>query len=184
MPPNKRRTTVLPAPEIDPNNKYAPTAWGSQSGMPEDLTLPSGQLCLVKRPGMEGLVKAGVLRYMDSLTALVNEKHITRVEKNGQIETHMDMASIMRDDDSLAEIMRVVDKVVIHCVVQPPVFSTPDDVTRRQAGVIYTDMIDLQDKMFIFQYVVGGTRDLETFRGGLGELLGSVDISEGVSDTS
>jgi hypothetical protein len=47
-------------------------------------------------------------------------------------------------------------------------------VTNRQPGVIYADMIELIDKVFVFNFVVGGTRDLESFRNGLDELLGGV----------
>ena len=46
----------------------------------------------------------------------------------------------------------------------------------------YADMVDVNDKMFLFNFVVGGTRDLETFRGGLDSAVGGVEAGEGVSD--
>lgn len=163
----------------DPTSKYAPNAWlsGGIGGM-EDLTVPSGQTCLVRRPGMEGLMKAGILHNVDSLSQIVNEKHLMRVE--GKKTDEIDMTSLMKDDKGMDEVMLVVDKVICHCVVKPAVQRTPNDVTRRQPGVVYADMIDLVDKMFIFNFVVGGTRDLERFRGGLDALVGGVEAGEGV----
>jgi hypothetical protein len=49
-------------------------------------------------------------------------------------------------------------------------------------GVVYADMVDLVDKLHIFNFVVGGTRDIERFRGGLDELVGSLEAGEDVQD--
>jgi hypothetical protein len=179
--PTPRRTTRRDAaPETiaqpsDPQSKYAPTSWGNGgAGSMVDLTVPSGQTCLVRRPGVEGLIKTGVLKNVDSLTAIVNEKHIKRVEGR---ET-LDVKSL--DEAALETIMDTIDKIIAFAVVQPPVFRTPDDVTNRVPGTVYTDMIDTMDKMFIFNFVVGGTRDLESFRSEFFELLGSVATGEDV----
>jgi hypothetical protein len=169
----------IPQPE-DPTSKYAPNTWLSGGvGGTEDLVVPSGQTCLVRRPGMEGLIKAGVLHNVDSLSQIVNEKHLKRVNGEGA-SPEIDMSSLMNDQEGLDEVMVVVDKVICHCVVKPEIHRTPNDVTRRQQGVVYTDMIDLLDKMHIFNFVVGGTRDLERFRGGLESLVGGVEAGEGV----
>lgn len=181
-PRSSAQAEPIPVPE-DPTAKYAPDAWlsGGVGGM-EDLTVPSGQLCLVRRPGMEGLMKSGVLHNVDSLSQVVNEKHLKRVQGKGdEPDTQeINMSSLMSDPQALEEVTYVIDKVVCHCVVKPEVHMTPNDVTRRVQGVVYADMIDLVDKMFIFNFVVGGTRDLESFRGGLGAALGGVEAVEGV----
>lgn len=172
-----------PIPQVeDPTSKYAPDAWisGGVGGM-EDLTVPSGQLCLVRRPGMEGLMKAGVLHNVDSLSQIVNEKHIKRV--NGKATDEIDMTSLMKDSQGMEEVTNVIDKVICHVVVKPEIHRSPNDVTLRKPGVVYTDMVDITDKMFIFNFVVGGTRDLERFRGGLDALVGSVEDGEGVHDS-
>lgn len=170
----------IPAPE-DPTSKYAPDAWisGGVGGM-EDLTVPSGQLCLVRRPGMQGLIKAGILHNVDSLSQIVNEKHLMRIEgKPDQIN----MASLMEDDSGMDEVLHVMDKVICHVVVKPEIHRTPNDVTLRKPGVVYADMVDLVDKMAIFNYAVGGTRDMERFRGGLESALGSLEAGEGVHES-
>lgn len=167
----------IPVPE-DPTSKYAPDAWisGGIGGM-EDLQVPSGQMCLVRRPGMEGLMKAGVLHNVDSLSQIVNEKHLKRVDGKAD---EINMSSLMKDEQGLQQVMDVMDKVICHCVVKPEVHRTPNDVTLRRPGVVYADMIDLVDKMHIFNYVVGGTRDLESFRGGLESAVGGLETGEGV----
>lgn len=185
MPSSTSRTTkkatqpqAVPQP-VDPDDKYAPNAWLANGvGTLEDLTVPSGQICLVRRPGLEGLMKAGVLRNVDNLSALVNERHIKKNKKGSSPSVNVD--SVMRDPQALENIMHTVDKAVCFCVVKPEIVMAPNDVTSRVPGVVYTDMVDIEDKMFIFNYVVGGTRDLETFRGGLDESVGGVAAVEGV----
>lgn len=175
----------IPVP-AQPGDKYAADVWLSGGiGGTEDLQTPSGQWCLVRRPGIQGLMQAGVLRNIDSLSALVSEKHLKRPQdrkKKGKPKgsEQIDIASVMADPKALDNIMHTVDRVVCHCVVKPEVQMTPNDTTRRKSGVVYADMIDIVDKMFIFNYVVGGTRDLERFRGDLDESLGSLDSREGV----
>jgi hypothetical protein len=174
--------TSQPIPQQeDPTSKYAPNAWlsGGIGGM-EDVTVPSGQTCLVRRPGMEGLMKAGILHNVDSLSQIVNEKHLKRVD--GKATQEIDMGSLMQDSSGMDEVMLVVDKVICHCVVKPEVHRTPNDVTSRRPGVVYANMVDLVDKMFLFNFVVGGTRDLERFRGGLDSVVGSMEDGEGVHD--
>lgn len=169
--PSKRAAAAAKQQEqYDPTSKYAPTSWGNGgSGGVEELTVPSGQMCLCRRAGVEGLIKAGVLKNIDSLSAIVNEKHLKRV--NGEIQ--LDMKSL--DEAAFDTITDTVDKIVCFAVVQPPIKRVPDDVTLREPRVIYADMVDLVDKMFIFNFVVGGTRDLESFRNQFNELLGDVE---------
>jgi hypothetical protein len=173
-----------PIPMQDPNSKYQPTAWGSDSavGGAVDLTTPSGQTCLVRRPGLQGLMKAGVLHNLDLLSSIVDEKHMKRVGKGAKKsqEKELDVQSIMNDQHAIDEVLHVMDRVVTHCVVQPQVLMTPNDITNRNPDVIYADMIDLQDKVFIFNFVVGGSRDIARFRRELGESVGGLDAVEGV----
>jgi len=175
------QATAIPVPE-DPTSKYAPDAWlsGGVGGM-EDFTVPSGQMCLLRRPGLEGLMKAGVLHNVDSLSQIVNEKHLKKAKGKAD---EINMSSLMDDPEGLDEVVRVIDKIVVHCVVKPEIHHAPNDVTRRQQGIVYTDMVDLIDKMAIFNFVVGGTRDMESFRAGLDELVGSLEAGEGVRDDS
>lgn len=173
--------TAQPVSNQEPvDSKYAPNTWLSAgtAGAPEDLTVPSGQTCLIRRPGLEGLLKAGVLRNLDTLSALVDQKHLKKTQKGAP--SRVNVKSLMQDPEALSDIMHAVDKVVCYCVLKPEVHRTPDDQTRRQPGLVYADMISIEDKMFIFNYVVGGTRDLERFRTELSESVGGLEAVEGV----
>lgn len=184
MPPKakkttKKRTSGNPAvraheqAQHEADDKYAPSTWLSAGqGQLTDLTCPSGQLCLAKQPGVEGLMKAGVLHNVDSLTGIVNAKFINEGKTGAE---SVNLPALAQDEEALAEILHTVDRVVTHVVVKPRIEMTPGDVTRRKDGVIYADMVDILDKMFIFNFAVGGSRDVEPFRRGLEELVGSLE---------
>lgn len=182
-----------PAPRLAPepvkpdaDGKYAATTWGSDStlGGLRDLEVPSGQVCLVKRPGVEGLLTAGVLENMDVLTSLVGEKVAKKAKKSAGAakQAEVSVEEIFKDPEKAEAVLHTVNRVLCEVVIKPPIFMAPNDVTRRKSGVIYTDMVDLNDKMFIFQYVVGGSADLESFRDELSEAMGSLDPESGVED--
>lgn len=162
--PAKRAASKAPDPQPSEatTSDHGQRVWGRTGGTDytEELTCPSGETCLVRRPGVQGLIAAGVLHNIDSLTGLVDSKHVRRVEGKEEIDT----GSLLKDEGTLTNLFDTVDRVVSHVVVEPSVKRTPNDPTNRKAGQIYCDMIDLEDKMFIFQFAVGGTRDLERFR--------------------
>lgn len=171
-PQDRKRKTKKAA-----EDRYAPTSWGSTTSLFEDLTVPSGQTCLVRRPGVQGLIEAGVLNSLDSLTAIVDEKHIRRV--NGEAE--IDVNSLANDSGSILNVLHVVDKVVCYVVVKPEVVMPPDDPDERSDDAVYVDMVDIEDKMFLFNFAVGGTRSLESFREERDQLVGSVEHVEAVA---
>jgi hypothetical protein len=169
----RKTATKKTAPSEE--SKFAPTTWGSGGiGQLTELTVPTGQLCLVRRPGTQGLLEAGILHNVDSLTALVNTKHVRRVKGKEEINVE----SLMSDPENVQTLMHTIDRIVCYVVVKPDVHMTPNDITQRDPEKIYADMIDIEDKMFIMNFAVGGTRDLERFRGELADAVGSVAPSE------
>lgn len=175
------------------DNKYGLTTWGQQQLF--DLEVPSGQVCQVRAPGVENLIAAGVLDSADTLTSLVDEKHIKRVgnAQRGKAPAkvqEIDGASLLKDPENLGKVFTLIDRIVCHMVVQPQVkLSTrmvkKDDGTEEPhiipfaersdaPGVVYSDQIGMLDKMFIFQYAVGGGEDLESFREQFGQNVGSL----------
>lgn len=174
-------------------NKYAVTTWGQEPT--HDLTVPSGQMCQVRLPGVQAMVSAGVFESVDTLTGLVNEKHIKRVQgkgpnaqKNGT-PAEIDTDSLMKDPENLVKVFGIIDKVTEHMVLQPQVkrpvkevkkgtktVEEPLEFEERDDDVVYTDRIDVMDKMFIFQYAVGGSTDVETFRERFQQGMGGVAI--------
>lgn len=179
-------------------SKYAVTAWGQLEYV--DLTLPSGQLCQVRPAGVQAMIGAGVIESADTLTSLVSEKHIKRVAGRGKSNAgkptappkpdEIDTQSLMKDPKNLQKVFKVVDRISAFMVVQPdlqiPVRMEPDPKNpgetlefaltheERKPGVVYTDVVDLMDKMFIFQYAVGGSTDVEAFREQFSAGLGGV----------
>jgi hypothetical protein len=138
-----------------PVNKYAATAWGkTDKGV--DLKCPSGQLCRVSRPGVENLIKLGLLDKLDGLTGLVDQKHIKRVK--GGKAPDLDVESLLRDPKSLTAALETMNKIVVHVVLEPQLTLEEDEEK------IHIDNVDMDDRAFIFQFATGGTSDLEQFR--------------------
>lgn len=181
---------VAPLPSSGADERYAPSVWGQGAGttIGEDLVCPSGQTALVIRPGVQGLIEAGVLQNVDSLTSIVNSKHISRAKGKPQV----DPKTILNDPKAMADIITVVDRVLVHVVKAPQLTlawteladGTKQDlnVEERQAlsdlkgrTLVFTDQVDLDDKMFIFNFAVGGTRGLDRFREQAAELVDGVD---------
>ena len=168
MPPTARKTTTKStmdttpaAPAAPVEDKYAPTAWGSSESPLQDLTVPSGQTCLVRRPGVEGLLVEGLLFETDFLSTIIHD-NVVLAEKGIEAKP-VDLEKITQDPKKLAELFRTVDKIVCAVVVKPHVKRPPDNMLNRQAGVVYTDMIDMADKMFIVDFAIGGSSDLDSF---------------------
>lgn len=183
------------------HNKYAPTAWGQGEPL-VDLTCPSGQVCQVRLPGIPGLIKAGLLSSLDSLSGLVQTEHIDPVEaetlppsqRSASKVTPAQVAMLAQNSDKLVDVLGLVDKVICYVVLQPTLNPVPEPTRdeedneipaeERKPGLVYVDSVELTDKMFIFQFVVGGVSDLQTFRAEFGEALGSLEAGESLQMSS
>lgn len=140
------------------------------------LQLPSGNVCLAKNVGLEVFLIEGAVPndLMPIVEKAVNEGKGISAKKSAE------MAS---DPELLKQMIRLANVVVTKSVIQPPVRMdeyTEEDVregacapdlvgkkiplTERSDDILYIDDVDFDDKTFIFQWVVGGTRDLHTFR--------------------
>jgi len=77
------------------------------------------------------------------------------------------MADVEMDPEKLGAIMDFIDLIVVECLISPIVKHDPPNEDRDMSPdrvFLYVDEVDLDDKIFIWQYAVGGTRDLEAFR--------------------
>lgn len=205
MPPTKRKQPrkKTPAPQ-NGHSKYEPTQWGRPKQ--GDLVCPSGQICLVKPLSIVGLVEQGVLTNVDELTALVSERVIDPIKRGKPIKDltaeDVNIDELTKDPKSIDRIMDVVDKTLIAAVIQPPLHLPPkkmdkdgkleldadgnpqDDDDAREEGRVYTDTIEVTDKMFIFQFVLGGTRMWADFRDSAAKLVGDLRSVEAVGSAS
>lgn len=201
---SSRPLNLAPVPQFTvPNaDEFAPQVWGSTPGTTEltPITVPSGQRALVRRPGMEGLIGAGVLMEVDNLTALVDRKHVKRIKSGQSITEEIDTASLMSDPGELTKIMRIVDRTLPYIVVRPEVrlhfteledgtiqpFTADEREQQRASGFtgVYTDQIDIEDRMFLFSFGVGGSSDLERFRRESEAFVDGVDDEPDVPDAT
>jgi hypothetical protein len=151
--------------------------WKRSKG--EDLELPSGNIALVKRPGMLEFIKKGIVP--DTLMPTVDEA----VRKGKGLPPNQ-ATDLLKDPAKLAAMEEMTDRVLCAVVVDPAVTFHKrqvegnedewEDIPEedRDENLLYSDEVDLEDKMFIFQYAVGGTRDLERFREESGLSMGGV----------
>jgi len=157
------------------------TTWTKKRG--EDLLLPSGNTARVRRPGPEALLKKGVLP--DALAAQVQEM----IAKGKGTISQKQTEELGNDPETVLAMLDAMDRVLCTVVLEPKVLYHRNDKgedipeEEREDG-IYTDDVDFEDKSFIFQYAVGGTRDLARFRRETGISLGDVSDEQGDGDAS
>jgi hypothetical protein len=202
--PSKKTTDRLPK-----NKKSYGQGWGQSKKF--DVTTPSGALCEVKRPGVNGLIKAGILDSMDSLTAIVAQDTIPNAEGRPKI----DVQSVLEDPSKFNDMTDMLDKIVMYCVTQPKLEPIPykmkpivreipldnggtifeetgkeefdlDDEGKRQEipederdqDKFYIDQVEIEDKTFIMNFVMGGQADVADFRQKSADALAGVQSGE------
>lgn len=189
------------------NNVWASKADETNNG--EEITLPSGQVCLVHKIGIEQIVEAGVLLDMETLTSLVAEgpveqgqlalrghqpKAPTKAQTAIQVKIAEKKAAeaeaaaiheLMTDPTKLAAIIGVADKLTPYIVMDPVVnrhWKILDDGTQvmiprmDRAPGVYTDDIQLEDKLHLLEYGVADLSALGAgFQPGSETSLGTLD---------
>lgn len=188
--PAAKKTTTGKAPvkraAVKPAAPQSYSIGYAQSDV-EDVKLPSlrpdgsHNVCRARRVGVEGLISMGLLDSLDSLTAMVQTAIITPTERGTTPQDELakvQMASQMAG--GVAKSLEVVNRVVQAVVVEPELAMPPVEGERRKPGVFYVDWVDLEDRMFLFQFTIGGTRDLETFRQGSKQSVESLAAGEGL----
>jgi len=143
------------------------------------LSVPSGNTALVRAPGMQVFLQQGVIP--NGLMSIVKES----MDK-GKAPVEKTLSSMMDDPEKLQEIVQLADAVVVYCCIDPAVYAPPKDEEgtpvpftdpRREGDKLYVDEVDFNDKMFIFNFAVGGSSNLEKFREELE--LDVPDVSQG-----
>lgn len=192
-----KKPTDRQQPQDGPREVTSARQWRRASG--EDLTLPSGHVVRAKRPGPSLLLQEGVMP--DSLTAIIHS-----AIKDAKGMPPEDQKALFEDPSKLVDVLEGIDKMVTLVVMEPTVVlhrrpildaegvqrngkngkPLEEDIPfhEREEDLVYTDEIDQDDKMFVFQYAIGGTRDLETFRTQQLEGVGALQAGEDVADAS
>jgi len=98
--------------------------------------------------------------------------------------------SLENNPELLEGVLALTDTACIFMVMEPVVKPVPLDddgevipFSQREKGeFLYVDEIQFEDKMFIFNWAVGGTADLEKFRQELGAGLELVPGGQDLGD--
>lgn len=132
-----------------------------------DVELPSGNVVQLRRVDLPSLLADGV--FPDTLMGIVQEK-MSDAKSKPEVDDSALVQDMMGDTDKITELFSAFDNIVVRVVAQPPVRNHVDEDGKtvpeddRDENFIYTDEVDLNDKIFIFQFSVGGDADLESFR--------------------
>ncbi len=137
------------------------------------LRLPSGKVCLAFNPGIHVFLERGMIP--NSLMPIVQQ-----AIKEGKGLDAKKSQALAEDSAVLQDVMSLVNGIFLTVVVQPKVYSIPEDEEERNTERLYIDEVDLDDRLFIMQWVVGGTRDLERFRDEQAAALGNLSAGETV----
>lgn len=169
----------MPSENFAPNNVWASNTGADQG---EELTLASGQTCLVRKMSIESMINAGMLAEADALTASVH-KHVKKVKQKGPknapqaVVQEIDESAFLTDPMALKSMITLMDRALPHIVISPSValhftetkvgkttvtkMVPPED---RDPSLVYTDQIDFADKVELFNYAAGGLGSMLSFR--------------------
>lgn len=141
------------------------------------MQLPSGAVVKTRNPGgLRVFMDAGVIP--NSLMAMIQKSLKSGIKPSAE--------DIMPDGEldpqMINDMTALLDHIAIKCIVEPPVNPVPteadmqvwnknnpdeqitDPEELRSDDQLYIDEFPDIDKQFLFQWISGGTRDLETFR--------------------
>ena len=140
------------------------------------IELPSGLIVRWKNPGgMRAFLNNGTIP--NSLLPII-ERALNK--KQGVDE--QEMLDLIKDADKVAEMMKMYDNVVLQCIKEPKLYPVPTEADVEKNNIehpdapvddpedlryddrLYVDELPDDDKMYLFQLVSGGVKDLETFR--------------------
>lgn len=172
-----------------------------------EIILPSGNECLVRRLAPEAFLSSGLIP--DSLSAIVNKA--IKTKKGLPPDVAKAMTS---DPQQLRKGLQMIDQVLCYVVMDPIVRMPPPCEIRindsmcgqyetdeihterehdnfhlavigeREDEVLYADQVDMEDKNFIFQFVLGGTANVEQFRKELATGMADVSHRKAVSHSA
>jgi hypothetical protein len=147
------------------------------------VPLPSGNVALVRAIAPEAFLTSGMIP--DPLLPIIQKAIHTKKGLNPkELERQMGNTS----PELIASSLEMFDRVLVYAVVEPNIEMPPPcrqcekyantDQHRkkdhpdhhqyregeRDSAKLYADQVDMQDKMFIFQWSVGGTSNISAFR--------------------
>jgi sulfur carrier protein ThiS len=178
--PAKRATTRKAAPRATAARPSGPSSVADfKRGVQGELIeLPSGKSAEIRRVPLPQLLAEGLLG--DSLAAYAQQ-----AVDAGQGMKPDDLKEMAKDPNKIIEALDAYDRLAAKCFVKPQViYCKVDGVVipeaQRDPEALYSDELDLEDKIFVFQVVAGGTTDLERFRKEFAASVAGVSAGPGV----
>lgn len=171
------------------------SAWKAKAAEGYELTVPSGNVALVRPVGMQAFLDQGLIP--NSLREIAMEA--IKGKKAPEINTE-DL-----DTEQITNMMQLFDSVTVYCVLQPEVLPVPlwteedqaeglcgeDQVgqpvpykQREEVDALWVDDVIMEDKQFIFQFACGGTRSVEQFREEYARSLERVSGGKNLADNA
>lgn len=152
-------------------DKYAPTVWGNKVDEGRDFTTPSGQLCRIRKIGMEDILELGLLDIMDTFT---NQLTANPEAKPSEEEVGDAFLEMLKDPERRHKIVTAINEVVPRAVMAPSVEPLPEKNYRKVPGLLYVDDLSLEDRFAIFGASFDGWGDVSKFREEEKENVGAV----------
>lgn len=154
------------------NSKYAPTQWQSDRF---DIECPSGQLCLARKLQMDDVVALGLIDELDVFTEFASTMGDSRQKSDEEMAKEFSS-----NPKAFNRIIDIVDRVVSQVVIEPKI-HLPYSIDKKgkrveladkdiDSDVIYTNYVNFEDKMHIFNVVFQGDT-IEQFRDGADEAV-------------
>lgn len=174
-PATRARAKAETSPSAPATARSTAASWkkADTAGAAEDVLLPSGNVALLRRVSPETFIAKKMIP--DSISGIVQQA----IEKNQGLKPK-DEAALMRDPDKIADAIKFMDTAVCYAVVDPQINAAPEDESERDSGLLYVDQVDLNDKIFIFNWASGGSSDLARFRSEFGDAVSRLDAGEDV----
>jgi hypothetical protein len=145
------------SPPSPPQVRPATEVWGQDTSF--DFVCPSGAQCRMQRLSPERLLEEGVIDDVTRLPGLTQEL----IDKS-EMKPPKAASEPVTTTEEIKSLVRLLDIIVPMAVLEPKIYPRPDKDTERQQGRIYTDSIELVDRVAIMNKSMEGVVKLDAFR--------------------
>lgn len=160
------------------NSNVTPVSAWKETATHTELPLPSGKVCLVRGLDLAELVRGGSIPN-DLLPIIQKAMDDSKGKPEALRRKEMEQA-VESDPKMLSQVFEMMDLVVMAVVVQPLINPRPENEADRSAELLYVDEVLTDDKLFIMNWAMGGTSNLEQFRRELEGEVASAPAGSGV----
>lgn len=125
-----------------------------------DLKLPSELWVKARRVDLAAFLRTGNIP--NPLMEVVNEA-LQKGQKT-DVNKMVGVEDGAVDLEMVNDMYNMVDKIVVASIVSPQVHEVPPEGEDRDDDLLYTDEVEDEDKMFVYQWATGGTSNVAQFR--------------------